>query len=110
MRININHDHNNGIVWETGRSVEERYSDHLKGQSAIHSHLNESQHTSPGVENVKVLCKESNQIKRKIKETLYIKVNDPELNRNIGKYTIPDLYNKILKEKGGLTISKDQKD
>ncbi len=92
---------NASYIGETGRSVEERYADHLRGQSALHSHFNECQHTSPGIHNVKVLCKESNDIKRKIKEALYIKVNDPVLNRNIGKYTIPDSYDKLLKEKGG---------
>ncbi len=94
-------------IGETGRSVEERFAGHIRGQSAVHSHLNESQHTSPDLHDVQVLCKESNEIKRKIKEALYIKVNDPELNRNIGKYTIPDLYDKILREKGGLVVSKD---
>ncbi len=80
---------------------------HLRGQSALHNHFNECQHTSPGIHNVKVLCKESNDIKRKIKEALYIKVNDLVLNRNIGKYTIPDSYDKLLKEKGGgLHVSK----
>ncbi len=98
---------NASCIGETGRSVEEsRYADHLRGQSALHSHFNECQHTSPGIHNVKVLCKESNDIKRKIKEALYIKVNDPVLNRNIGKYTIPDSYDKLLKEKGGLHVSK----
>ena len=67
----------------------------------MQSHVAECQHTPPGLDNEKVLCKEPNEIKRKIKEAFYIKVNDPELNRNIGKFSIPDLYDRIFKENGG---------
>ena len=35
---------------------------------------------------------------------MYIKVNDPPLNRNIGKCNIPDIYDNILKDKGGLKL------
>ena len=33
---------------------------------------------------------------RAIKETMYIRVNNPTLNRNIGKYNLPHLWDKVL--------------
>ena len=35
---------------------------------------------------------------------MYIKVNDPTLNRNVGKSEIPDIYDNVLKSKGGLQL------
>ena len=57
--------------------------------------------TDPNDENIKILCTESNPFKRKVKEALYIKVNNPTLNQNIGKYNIPAIYDQILNEGGG---------
>ena len=31
-----------------------------------------------------------------IKESMYIRVNNPTLNRNIGKYNLPHIWDKIL--------------
>ena len=33
---------------------------------------------------------------RPIKEAIYIRVNNPTLNRNIGKYNLPHIWNKVL--------------
>ena len=33
---------------------------------------------------------------RVIKEAIYIRVNKPTLNRNIGKYNLPHIWNKVL--------------
>ena len=33
---------------------------------------------------------------RAIKEAMYIRVNNPILNRNIGKYNLPHLWNRVL--------------
>ena len=33
---------------------------------------------------------------RAIKEAIYIRVNNPTLNRNIGKYNLPHIWDNIL--------------
>ena len=33
---------------------------------------------------------------RTIKEALYIRVNDPSLNRNVGKYHLPHVWDEVL--------------
>ena len=33
---------------------------------------------------------------RAIKEAIYIRVNNPILNRNIGKYNLPHIWDKVL--------------
>ena len=43
---------------------------------------------------VRVVCKMI--IARSIKEAILIKVNDPSLNRNIGKYQLPHKWNEVL--------------
>ena len=55
-------------------------------------------------EGVQVLCRESNVVYRKILEAMYIKYNDPSLNRNVGKADIPSVYDKVLREEEGLAI------
>ena len=33
---------------------------------------------------------------RTIKEAIYIRVNNPTLNRNIGKYNLPHIWDKVM--------------
>ena len=33
---------------------------------------------------------------RTIKEAIYIRVNDPSLNRNVGKYHLPHVWDEVL--------------
>ena len=35
---------------------------------------------------------------RDIKEAIYIRVNDPLLNRNLGKFQLPHVWDQILKD------------
>ncbi len=94
-------------IEETGRTLEERFKDHTKNtQSAIYQHANTTGHPMPNIDDdgVKILCKETNPVHRTIIEGMYIKLHDPELNRNIGKVEIPNIYEKVLREKGALEI------
>ncbi len=80
--------------------------DHVasSSNSAIKQHCNDSGHPLPEVieDNIEIIDTESNVIKKRIIESLYIKINDPELNRNVGKMDIPEVYDNVLREKGGL--------
>ncbi len=94
-------------IGETGRTLEERFKEHTKTtQSAINQHASNTGHPIPDLEddNVQILCKETNPVHRKIIEGMYIKLHDPELNRNIGKIDIPNIYEKVLREEGALKI------
>ena len=94
-------------IGETGRILEERFKEHTKtAQSAINQHASNTGHPIPELEddNVQILCKETNPVHRKIIEGMYIKLHDPELNRNIGKVDIPNIYEKVLREEGALEI------
>ena len=43
---------------------------------------------------------------RAIKEDMYIRVNNPTLNRNIGKYNLPCPWDRVLHSTSELKISK----
>ena len=39
---------------------------------------------------------EDQNLNRAIKEAIYIRVNNPSLNRNIGKYHLPHIWDEVL--------------
>ena len=45
---------------------------------------------------------------RAIKEALYIRVNNPSLNRNIGKYHLPHIWDEVLLNYSELKLKQDQ--
>ena len=80
---------------ESPRTFGERFKEHLKPPSPIYDHSNISGH-SVTINNLKIIGREDlNQI-RTIKEALYIRVNDPSLNRNVGKYHLPHVWDEVL--------------
>ena len=82
-------------IGEFSRTFGERFKGHLKPPSPIYDHSNISGH-SVTINNFKIIGREDlNQI-RTIKEALYIRVNDPSLNRNVGKYHLPHVWDEVL--------------
>ena len=82
-------------IGESSRTFGERFKEHLKPPSPIYDHSNISGH-SVTINNFKIVGREDlNQI-RTIKEALYIRVNDPSLNRNVGKYHLPHVRDEVL--------------
>ena len=57
---------------------------HLKTPSPIFEHQNITGNTIT-VENFKIIGRDVQNMARAIKEAIYIRVNNPTLNRNIGK-------------------------
>ena len=80
-----------------GRTFGERYKEHLKASSPIFQHQNISGHET-SIENFKIIGREDNSLARTIKESMYIRVNNPTLNRNIGKYNLPHIWDNIFKQ------------
>ena len=82
-------------IGESSRTFGERFKEHLKPPSPIYDHSNISGHNVT-INNFKIIGREDlNQI-RTIKEALYIRVNDPSLNRNVGKYHLPHVWDEVL--------------
>ena len=63
--------------------------------SPIHDHSNTSGHTTT-LDNFKVVDREEQNLSRLIKESMYIRVNGPSLNKNIGKYHLPHMWDEVL--------------
>ncbi len=91
-------------IGETCRVLGERIKDHANdSNSALKRHHLDTNHpiVNPEDDNIKIVGSESNAFKRKVKEALFIKVNNPSLNQNIGKFNIPPIYDQLLKNGGG---------
>ena len=43
-----------------------------------------------------IVGREEQNLPRLIKESMYIRVNNPSLNRNIGKYLLPHIWDEVL--------------
>ena len=76
---------------ESGITFAERYKEHMKAPSTIHDHHNNTGHDI-SINNFSIVGRKDNNLTRSIKEAILIRVNDPYLNRNIGKYQLPYIY------------------
>ena len=88
-------DCNEEYIGESGRTFGERFKGHLKAPSPIFIHQSSSGHET-SMENFRIIGREENSLARTIKESMYIRENIPTLNRNIGKYNLPHILDKIL--------------
>ena len=48
----------------------------------------------------------SSGLARNIKESMYIRVNNPTLNNNIGKFNLSHIWDRVLLNTKGLTLNK----
>ena len=55
------------------------------------------------------LTREDQGLARTIKEAIYIRVNNPTLNRNIGKYNLNHIWDRVLFNTPGLKIGSSQR-
>ena len=86
---------NEEYIGESSRTFEERFKEHQKAPSPIFDHFNTTGH-SISVEHFNIVGREDQNLKRAIKEALYIRVNNPSLNRNVGKYHLPHIWDEVL--------------
>ena len=80
---------------ETARTFGERFKEHLKAPSPIHDHSNTTGHTT-NISNFSIVGREEQNLSRLIKESMFIRVNNPSLNKNIGKYHLPHVWDEVL--------------
>ena len=73
----------------------ERFKEHQKAPSPIHDHRNITGHQVT-IENFNIVGRKDQNLSRAIKEALYIRVNNPSLNKNIGKFHLPHIWDEVL--------------
>ena len=82
-------------IGESARNFAERFKEHLKTPSPIHDHSVISGHNVT-IDNFEIVGREGQNLLRTIKEALYIRVNNPSRNKNIGKYHLPHIWDEVL--------------
>ena len=91
-------------IGETSRTFEERYKKHLKEPSPIHEHSSQSAYnTNP--DNFTIIEREDHGLASTIKESIYVMVNKPTPNRNVGKYNLHHIWDRVLFNTSDLKIS-----
>ena len=93
-------------IGETARSLGERRKEQLKQPSPIHSHSQ----TGHSIENnnFNIIGREDWGQARTIKESIYIRVNNPTLNQNIGKYNLSHIQDRVLFNTPGFKLGSSQ--
>ena len=82
-------------IGESARNFGERFKEHLKAPSPIHDHTNISGHTV-SINDFSILAREDQNLIRTIKEAIYIRANIRSLNRNVGKFHLPYIWDEVL--------------
>ena len=90
-------------IGETSRTLGERYIEHWKQPSPFHVHIQQAAHNStPG--NFSILGREDQGLTRTIKGAIYIRINNPTLNRNIAKFNLNHIWDRVLLNIPGLKV------
>ena len=82
-------------IVESGRTFAERLREHMKSPSPIHDHHKATGH-EVSLDNFSIVGRDDQSLTRAIKEAMLIRVNDPSLNRNIGKYQLLHIWDEVL--------------
>ena len=83
-------------IGESGRTFAERFREHMRAPSPIHDHLTPLVMKCLWTISFSIVGREDQSIARAIREAMLIRVNDPSLNRNIGKYQLPHIWDEVL--------------
>ena len=89
------------FIGETYRTFGERYKEHLKDHSPIHHHKNQTNHPI-NHNNFNIIGSEGHHLSRYIKESIFIRVNNPTSNNNVGKFNLPHIWDRVLINTPGL--------
>ena len=86
---------NEEYIGRSSRTLGERFKEHLKAPSPIYDRFNTTGHNIT-IENFNIVGREDQNLNRWIKEALFIRVNNLSLNKNIGKYHLPHIWDEVL--------------
>ena len=100
-------DCNDEYIGETSRTLGERKREHLKQPSPNHGHSQSTGHPIDN-NNFNIIGREDQGQARTIKESIYIRVNNPTLNQNTGKYNLNHIWDRVLFNTPGLKLSSAQ--
>ena len=92
-------------IGETSRTFGKRYKEHPKAPSAIHHHSSQTGHPTSH-NNFQIIGKDGHNLASNIKESIYIRVNNPTLNNNIGKFNLPHIWDRVLLNTKGLNLKR----
>ena len=91
------------IHWFQCSELWEIFREHLKDPSSIHHHSSNIGHPI-SQNNFQIVGREGHGLARNIKESIFIRVNNPTLNRNIGKFNLTHMWDRVLLNTSGLNI------
>ena len=94
---------NEEYIKETSRTFRERYKEHLKEPSPIYAHNAQAGHSTIFT----IKGKEDHGLARTIKESIYIRINNPTLIGIWGKYNLHHIWDRVLFNTPDLKISND---
>ena len=94
---------NEEYIGETARTLGERCKEHLKQPSPIHVHIQQTGHNIAD-NSFNIIGREDQGQARTIKESIYIRVNNPTLNQNIAKYNLSHICDRVLFNTLGLKL------
>ena len=89
----------------TSRTFRESYKEHLKGPWVIYHHSSLTAHPT-NHNNFQIIGREGHNLARNIKESIFIRVNNPTLNNNIDKFNLPHIWNRVLLNTPGLNLKR----
>ena len=82
-------------VGESGRTLGERFKEHMKTTSPIFHHQTASGYIT-SMDNFKILGREENNMARTIKEAMFIRVNNPKPEQEHWEVQPPTYMDRIL--------------
>ena len=98
--------YNEEYIEVTSRTFGERFKKHLKEPSPIHAHSTQTEHSTTQ-DNFNIIGREDHGLARTIKESTFIRVNNPTLNRNVGKNNLQHIWDRVLSNTPNHKINND---
>ena len=87
-------------IGETERKLKTRFMEHKRPSSTsseVSQHLHkETRGHTVDLDEVKILTKESRYFERGVKESIYIRVNNPSMNKDKGRHFLPHLWDHLI--------------
>lgn len=94
-------------VGETERSLRKRVSEHHRSSSPVGEHLQHRKHSFSDQE-VSVLHQEADWFRRGVAESIHITQEEPALNRDRGRHTLPAIYREIINPRDQSTSTRSR--
>ena len=98
---------NEEYIGETARTLWKRCKEHLKQPYPIYLHIQQRGHNTTEA-SFNIIGREDQGQARTIKECIFIRVNIPTLNQNIGKYNLSHIWDRVLFNTPGLKLDSSQ--